>query len=123
VPIKGSVAALAFGALLHIIASTGFGLLVSSFVRTQIAAIFAAAIATTVPAIQYSGYLLPVSSMSADAQLIGRVFPSTYFLHISVGSFTKALDWRSLVPDFAALAVIIVVLTLLSRTALKGQEA
>jgi ribosome-dependent ATPase len=122
VPIKGSALALTLGAFLYVIASTGFGLVVSSFVRTQIAAIFAAAIATTVPAIQYSGYLLPVSSMSADAQFIGRIFPSTYFLHISVGSFTKALDWDRLAVDFLALAAIIVVLTVFARTALKAQE-
>jgi len=122
VPVKGSLAALVLGAVIYVISSTAFGLMVSNFVRTQIAAIFATAIVTSVPAIQYSGYLLPVSSMSADAQAIGRAFASTYFLHLSLGTFTKALGFASLVPDLAALAVITVAVTALARAALPAQE-
>jgi ribosome-dependent ATPase len=123
VPVKGSVAALVLGAVIYVISSTAFGLMVSNFVRTQIAAIFATAIVTTVPAIQYSGYLLPVSSMSADAQAIGRAFASTYFLHLSLGTFTKALEFPSLTLDLAALVVITLVVTALARAALPAQEA
>jgi ribosome-dependent ATPase len=123
VPVKGSVAALVLGAVIYVISSTAFGLMVSNFVRTQIAAIFATAIVTTIPAIQYSGYLLPVSSMSADAQAIGRAFASTYFLHLSLGTFTKALEFPSLTLDLAALVVITLVITALARAALPAQEA
>jgi ribosome-dependent ATPase len=123
VPVKGSLAALVLGAIIYVISSTAFGLMVSNFVRTQIAAIFATAIVTTIPAIQYSGYLLPVSSMSADAQAIGRAFASTYFLHLSLGTFTKALGFSSLMLDLAALVAITVVVTALARAALPAQEA
>jgi ribosome-dependent ATPase len=123
VPVKGTFFALTLGALLYVIATTGFGLLISSFVKTQIAAIFATAILTTLPAIQFSGMLLPVSSMSADAQVIGRAFPSTYFQHISVGTITKALGFSSVAGDFLALGIIIVVIVALSRAAIKTQEA
>jgi ribosome-dependent ATPase len=123
VPVKGSVAALVLGAVIYVFSSTAFGLMVSNFVRTQIAAIFATAIVTTIPAIQYSGYLLPVSSMSADAQAIGRAFASTYFLHLSLGTFTKALEFPSLTLDLAALVVITLVVTALARAALPAQEA
>jgi ribosome-dependent ATPase len=122
VPVKGSVAALCVGALLYVVASTGFGLFISSFVRTQIAAFFATAILTTLPAIQFSGFLLPVSSMSADAQFIGRIFPSIYFQHISVGTFTKALNASSLTQDFLALALFGVAILALSRAVLRTQE-
>jgi len=122
VPVKGSVAALVLGAVIYVFSSTAFGLMVSNFVRTQIAAIFATAIVTTIPAIQYSGYLLPVSSMSVDAQAIGRAFASTYFLHLSLGTFTKALDFSSLTFDLAALVVITLVVTTLARAALPAQE-
>jgi ribosome-dependent ATPase len=123
VPVKGTFFALTLGALLYVIATTGFGLLISSFVKTQIAAIFATAILTTLPAIQFSGMLLPVSSMSTDAQVIGRAFPSTYFQHISVGTITKALGFSSVAGDFLALGVIIVAIIALSRAAIKTQEA
>lgn len=123
VPVKGSLPALAVGALLYLIATTGFGLLISSFVKTQIAAIFATAILTTLPAIQFSGMLLPVSSMSPDAQAIGRAFPSTYFQHISIGTMTKALGFPAVAGDLLALSLIIVAILALSRAAIKTQEA
>jgi len=123
VPIKASAAALVIGAVIYVIASTGFGLLVSNFVRTQIAAIIAAGILSTLPAIQYSGYLLPVSSLSRDAQIIGRAFSSTWYLHISIGAFTKGLDFTSFATDFAALAIIVLVTLALAHLALREQES
>jgi len=122
VPVKGNVLVLAAGALLYVTATTGFGLLVSSFVKTQIAAIFATAILSTLPAIQFSGMMLPVSSMSPDAQIIGHLFPSTYFQHISIGTITKALGFTAVAGDFLALGVMIVAIVALSRAALKTQE-
>jgi len=123
VPVKGSFPALAAGALLYVVATTAFGLLVSTFVRTQIAAIFATAILTTLPAIQFSGLLLPVSSMSPDAQAIGRAFASTYFQHISMGTFTKGLGFAGVAGDYFALAAIICATLGLARAALRIQEA
>jgi ribosome-dependent ATPase len=123
VPVKGSFAALMVGAVLYCIATTGLGLLVSSFLKTQIAAIFAAAIVTTVPAIQFSGFLMPVSSMSPDAQAIGRIFPSSYFQQISVGTFTKALEFHAVAGELFALVAIIVAITALARAGLKTQQA
>jgi ribosome-dependent ATPase len=122
VPLKGSAAALVLGAILYVTATTAFGLLVSNFVRTQIAAIFATAIIATLPAIQFSGLLLPVSSMSADARVIGSAFPSTYFQHISVGTFTKALGLASVAGDLAALAIVACAIVGLARVALRTQE-
>jgi ribosome-dependent ATPase len=122
VPIKGSMLALSLGAVLYVIATSAYGLLMSNFVRTQIAAIFATAIITTLPAIQFSGLLLPVSSMTPDAQLIAHIFPSTYFQHISVGTFTKALPLSSVALDLAALAFIGCAIVAIARAALKTQE-
>jgi len=79
VPVKGSLAALLVGAALYVVATTGFGLLLSTFVKTQVAAIFAAGILTTLPAMQFSGFLTPISSLSGSAKVMGQVFPSTYF--------------------------------------------
>jgi ribosome-dependent ATPase len=122
VPVKGSLLALTVGAVLYVISSTAFGLLVSNFVKTQIAAIFATAIVTTVPAIEYSGFITPVSSLSTDAQVIGGAFASTYFLHLSLGTFTKALGLTDVGLDLLALTLIAVVVTLLARAALPAQE-
>src|SRR5690606_22540756 len=63
VPFTGSFAAFAIGALLYVTAATGIGLLISTFMKSQIAAIFGTAIITLIPAIQFSGLVDPVSSL------------------------------------------------------------
>ena len=122
VPIKGSVVALVLGAALYVAAATSFGLLISVFVRTQLAAIFAAAIITNLPATQFSGWLTPVSSLGLSGRLFGRAFPATYFQQISLGAFTKGRDLASLSPNFAALACFIGVYLIMSMALLKKQE-
>jgi ribosome-dependent ATPase len=122
VPVKGSALVLVTGAALYVIATTGFGLLISVFVRSQVAAIFAAGILTMLPAVQFSGMFTPLSSLTGSARMMGLGFPSTYFQQISLGSFTKALGFADLAPNLLWLATIILAYTLLARTFLATQE-
>jgi ribosome-dependent ATPase len=46
-----------------------------------------------------------------------------YYMHASVGAFTKALGPRLLAGDVLALALFIPVLTVMIAAALKGQES
>ncbi|MGF1628576.1 MAG: ribosome-associated ATPase/putative transporter RbbA [Kiloniellaceae bacterium] len=122
VELKGSFLALSLGALLYVTATTGLGLLISSFTRTQIAALFGAAIATMVPTVLFSGMMQPVSSLEGGAMVIGKGFPAGYFMTISVGTFTKALGFAELTGNLLALAAFFPVLTLLSLLLLRKQE-
>jgi ribosome-dependent ATPase len=123
VPVKGSLLTLVLGGIIYVLASTGFGLLISVFAATQTAAIFAAAIITILPAVQFSGMFVPVSSLTGVAAVAAKIFPSTYFQSISVGAFTKALGFPTLWPDILALAVIALIYFSLSVLLLKKQEA
>ena len=98
-------------------------MLISAFTSTQIAALFGTAILTVLPASQFAGMSTPVSSLSGMAQIMGRGFPMTYFVPISVGTFTKGLGFHDLVTDLAELTVFIPVLTLLSLLLLRKQES
>lgn len=121
VPLKGSLITLAIGALIYVTATTGFGLFMSSFSRTQIAALAGTAVATMVPTIQFSGFTDPVSSLEGVGAFIGRIFPVTYFLVISRGVFTKALGFADLSMALAALTVFVPAFTLLSLVLLRKQ--
>ncbi|MEK8081573.1 ribosome-associated ATPase/putative transporter RbbA [Pseudomonas sp. XK-1] len=123
VPFKGSGLTLAFGGLLYVLATTSLGLLISAFTRTQIAAILGTVIITTLPTIQYSGLIVPRSSLEGGSALMGHVFPAGHFLDIAVGTFTKALDLRSLWPQCLALFAFFLVASALSVWLLKKQEA
>jgi ribosome-dependent ATPase len=122
VPVKGSWLTLIVGGIVYVLASTGFGLLLSVFASTQTAAIFAAAIIAILPAVQFSGMFVPVSSLSGGAWLAGKIFPSTYFQAISVGTFTKALGMPSLWRNVVALAVIAAVYFVICLLLLRKQE-
>ncbi|UXY55658.1 ribosome-associated ATPase/putative transporter RbbA [Pseudomonas tohonis] len=123
VPLKGSFPTLVLAALCYVTAATGLGLFLSTFMRSQIAAVFGVAIATMVPAIQFSGLVHPVSSLEGAAALIGQAYPATHFLIISRGVFSKALGFADLAYYFVPLLLTIPLLTLFSVLALKKQEA
>ena len=122
VPLKGSFMALSLGTLLIVCVSTALGLLVSSFVRSQVAAIFVTAIITLIPTINYSGFLYPISTMTGSAYWIGTIFPASWYLKISVGTFTKGLGMADLQQEFWVLAAAFCVLLLAACMLLKKQE-
>ncbi|ANJ76135.1 multidrug ABC transporter ATP-binding protein [Ralstonia insidiosa] len=119
VPIKGSFATLALGALIFVTCSTGFGLFASTFTQSQIAAMFVTMIGTIIPCVQFAGLLNPVSSLEGVGAMIGRVYPATHFLTISRGVFSKALDVSALGSAFwpllAAVPVILAATLLMLR--------
>ena len=122
VPLKGSFPTLLLGVLIYVATTTAYGMLISAFAPTQIAALFGTSILTVLPAMQFAGMMTPVSSLSGMARIMGRCFPMTYFMPISIGTFTKGLGFPDLITNLAALAVFIPVLTLLSLVFLRKQE-
>ena len=121
------IATLVFGvltlcALLYVTATTAIGLVVASFTKSQVAAVFVTAILTMLPTTQFSGLLQPVSTLEGNARIVGTLWPTTYFMHASVGAFTKGLGARLLLPDALALAAFVPVLLTASMLLLKRQE-
>ena len=121
VPFKGSLPALAVGALLYVMATTGLGLLMSTLMNSQVAAIVGTAIGTLLPAVQFSGLLDPVSSLEGFGAAVGAVYPTAHFLTITSGTFSKALGFADLGASFVPLLLAIPVLTGLSVLLLKKQ--
>lgn len=123
VPLKGSLTGLLLGGFLYVLASTGIGMLLSCFTRSQVAALFGTAILTIMPTVHFSGLMQPVSTLQGGAQLIGSLFPATYFLRTSVGAFTKGLGLLDLMPFILATAAFWPVLLALAWLFLRKQEA
>ncbi|WP_448045742.1 ribosome-associated ATPase/putative transporter RbbA [Bradyrhizobium liaoningense] len=121
VPFTGSFPTYAAAALLYVTATTGIGLVISSFMKTQIAALFGTVLITLIPAIQYSGLIDPVSSLQGVGKMIGLVYPTSYFVTISRGTFSKALGLATLHNELLALAVMIPVLITAGALLLKKQ--
>lgn len=122
VPIKGSALAMFFGCLIGICASTAFGLFVSTFVKSQVAAIFATAIISIVPAINLAGIFYPTSALDKHLAVVSKIFPGAWFQNISLGGFTKGLSFAELTPNYIQLATIYIIYISLAVFFLKKQE-
>lgn len=122
VPVRGSFWALFFGAFLMITASSSFGLLVSCFVRTQVAAIFGSAILSILPAVNFSGFLYPLSTLEGAAYHMGRLFPCSWFQIICLGSFTKGLGTESFLRIYVIIGGMALTYLLLACMLLRKQE-
>jgi ribosome-dependent ATPase len=122
VPIKGSFLTLVAAALLYVISATAIGLVISTFMKSQIAALFGTAVLTILPAVQFSGMINPVSSLEGAGAVIGRYYPTSHFLTIARGTFSKALGLSDLYTSFIPLLIAIPVLIVLGAVLLKKQE-
>ena len=122
VPVKGSFAALAIGALLYVFSTCSFGQVVSTFTKTQVAAVFATTVIAIIPTVNFSGLLVPVSSLTGQGRLIGLMFPAAWFQPISVGTFTKGLGFSDLWFNALVLAIFTAVYFTASHLFLHKQE-
>jgi ribosome-dependent ATPase len=122
VPIKGSFLFLTLCTLVYIIVTTGIGMAASTFTSTQVAAVFVTAILTIQPSIQFSGMLQPVSTLQGSAHFVGKIWPTTYYMHSSLGAYTKGLGLDLMLPDILYLLCCIPVLLLVSTIGLRKQE-
>ncbi|EOY9559526.1 ribosome-associated ATPase/putative transporter RbbA [Klebsiella pneumoniae] len=119
---KGSFLTLTLAALLYVTIATGLGLLISTFMKSQIAAIFGTAIITLIPATQFSGMIDPVASLEGPGRWIGQIYPTSNFLTIARGTFSKALNISDLWGSFIPLLIAVPLVLGLSVLLLKKQE-
>ena len=104
-------------------AATGFGLLVSCFTSTQVAAIFTSMILTVVIGVNFSGLIVPFSALSGAARLTGLSFPSAWFTLVSLGTFTKGLGFAELWPDILVVLLFALGFVTAAGLILRKQEA
>lgn len=84
VPVNGSYLDLYLAAGLFIAATLTLGLLISTFVRTQMQA-FQLALMTLLPSILLSGFVFPFDGMPPLAQWVAQVLPLTHFVDLVRG--------------------------------------
>ena len=110
VPFTGSFTTFAAAAFVYVVVATAMGLVLSTFLNSQIAASFATALVTMLPASQYSGLIDPVTSLQGLGAFIGRIYPTTHFITIARGTFSKALGFSDLAGAFLPLLIAVPVL-------------
>lgn len=104
-PFKGDPLFFALASTVFVVCTTGIGLLVSLFVRTQVAAMMLTVVVTIVPSVLYSGLLVPIASMDPMGQFEAHLFPAMYYADIVLGSFLKGVGLDVLWGKVLALAI------------------
>jgi ABC-2 type transport system permease protein len=113
VPLRGSLLVLLAGTVLYLFCALGVGLLISTISENQQQAMVSAFF-FLMPAIIFSGFASPISSMPGGLQLLTYADPLRYFIVILRGVFLKGVGFDVLWPQMASLAVFAVLILLAS---------
>ena len=114
VPFRGSIIALLFLSALFMLASLGFGLLISAAIRVQFVAAQISIVAGFLPAFFLSGLVFDLDSTPRFIQIVSHVVPARYFVSISHTLFMAGDVWPVLLPNALALAIMAVLFTSLA---------
>ncbi len=113
VPLRGSLLVLAAGTVLYLFCVLGIGLLISTLSANQQQAMVSAFF-FLMPAIIFSGFASPISSMPGWLQFATLADPLRFFNVILRGIFLKGVGFDVLWPQMASLAIFSVVILLAS---------
>lgn len=80
VPVAGSLFWLSFVSLIFILVSLSLGLLISTLVRTQVAAMLASGMVLILPVVLLSGLIFPVESMPLPLQWVSDIIPAKWYI-------------------------------------------
>jgi ABC-2 type transport system permease protein len=105
VPFRGQVPVLLTGVVLFLVCMLGVGLLISTVSSTQQQAMVTSFF-YIMPAITFSGFGFPISTMPKWMQYITYALPLRYFLVVLRGTYLKGVGMDILWPEMAAMAGI-----------------
>jgi ABC-2 type transport system permease protein len=109
VPINGSLTFLFIMTGLYLLPTLGLGLLISTFAQTQRQAQMMT-MPIMLPAMLLSGFIFPIASLPVFLQLVGELFPITYFIYILRSIVIKGVGLSMIIPQTIALIVFSFVL-------------
>jgi ABC-2 type transport system permease protein len=105
VPFRGQILVLFAGAVLFLLCMLGVGLLISTVSSTQQQAMVTAFF-FIMPAITFSGFGFPISTMPQWLQYLTYLSPLRYFLVVLRGTYLKGVGMEILWPQMLAMAAL-----------------
>ena len=105
VPFRGHISVLLAGSVLFLLCMLGAGLLISTVSATQQQAMVTAFF-FIMPAVTFSGFGFPISTMPKWLQYMTYAIPLRYFLIVLRGTYLKGVGMDVLWPQMAAMAAL-----------------
>ncbi len=106
VPLAGSVGWIFAVSGLYIVVALSLGLLISTVVRTQLAALLASAMMLIVPCIMLSGMMFPIESMPHILQYVSAAMPPRYYISAMRKLMIMGVDIDKALRETAVLALM-----------------
>ncbi len=113
VPFRGNIGVLAIGSILFILCMLGIGLFISTISVTQQQAMVSGFF-FNMPAITFSGFGTPISSMPEWLQALTYLNPLRHFLEVLRGVYLKGVGLDVLWPQMAAMSLLAFVMLAIS---------
>ncbi len=105
IPLRGNFLVLLLGTVLYLLCMLGVGLFISTVSATQQQAMVTSFF-FTMPAIMFSGFSFPISTMPHWLQYLTYLSPLRYFLVVLRGVYLKGVGLNILWPQMAAMAIL-----------------
>lgn len=104
IPFRGSLLLFLAAAALYVACTVAIGLLVSTLVRTQVAAMLLILVLTIMPSMLFSGFIFPIHTMPTPMQAYANTFPTRYFIDLSRAITLKGQGLAAVGPAMGILA-------------------
>jgi ABC-2 type transport system permease protein len=105
IPFRGSILVLLMGAVLFLLCMLGVGLFISTVSSTQQQAMVGAFF-FIMPAVTFSGFGFPISTMPGWLQELTYLSPLRYFLVVLRGVYLKGVGVNILWPQMIGMAIL-----------------
>lgn len=120
-PITGSMTALLVISFVYILLSLALGLLVSTMVNSQMAALLISGMVFLMPVVMLSGMLFPIENMPVVLQWLSNVVPARWYIPAMRKLMVEGLDFRYVTTELCVLSVMTIFLTIVSVKRFKNR--
>ncbi len=123
VPLRGSLWVLIGASMLYVLVALGIGLLISSWVKSQLVASQLTMLVTFMPAFMLSGFLFDLRSVPLAVRVLTYLLPARYYVALLQSVFLAGDVWSVILPNTLVLAVMAAALGLSSRAVMSKRLA
>lgn len=106
VPVAGSLLWIGILSLIYIFVALAMGILISSLVKTQVAAMLASGMGLMLPTMTLSGMIFPIENMPAVLQWFSHIIPARWYIAGIKGLMIQGLPAIYVWKELAALSLM-----------------
>lgn len=121
IPMNGSIFFLSIISLIYIFLSLAFGLLVSTMVKTQVAAMFASLLGLLLPVLMLSGMIFPIDNMPIILQGISNIVPAKWYISAVRKIMIQGLEFTYVLKETIILSLMSIFLIIIALKKYKNR--